>query len=104
MRLSKRSIYPAGVLYRLFMSSILIVSSQLCNAQVVDGTGGVFSSFKTKILPIMNSLVGIACLFGIGKGVLDMMGGQEHGKRNLVWVVVGGLIWTAASYIISALS
>jgi hypothetical protein len=85
---------------------MLTCLSTTAHAQVVevDGSGGPFTTFKSKVLPIMNALVGIACLFGIGKGALDLMGGHEHGKRNLVWVVVGGLIWTAAATIISALS
>src|SRR6185312_69915 len=83
---------------------LLTCATTSAHAQMVDGRGGVFSTFKSKVLPIMNALVGIACLFGIGKGALDLMGGNEHGKRNLVWVVIGGLIWTAASLIINALS
>jgi hypothetical protein len=83
---------------------MLICLSTTAHAQAVDGSGGsAFAKFKVNVLPILNGLVGIACLFGIGKGALDLIGGHEHGKRNIVWVVIGGMIWALASTIISTI-
>ncbi len=103
-RLERRKILRTLIIgLFLFITS---VSSSMAQ-EAVDGTGGTFARFKSNVLPILNGLMGIACLFGIGKGALEMMGGDNSGNRgskSLVWVVIGGIIWCAASIIISALN